>query len=140
MSEEKKTNKDIKLSANSQKILDMVEKLTIIELNDLVKAMEDKFDIAAAATAVAGVAPGATPADVAPQEEQTEFNLVLVEMGANKIAVIKAVRELNPSLGLVEAKGLVESAPKTLLEDVKKEDAEEAKKKLEAAGAKVELK
>lgn len=126
----------MELSANAQKIMDMVEKMTVLELNDLVKALEEKFGISASAPiAAAGLAVSSAPA-----EEKTEFDVVLAEAGANKIAVIKAVRELNQSLGLVEAKTLVESAPKVLLEGVKKEAAEEAKKKLETAGAKVELK
>lgn len=125
------------LSANAQKVMEMVEKMTVLELNDLVKALEEKFGVSASApVAVAGIVNTAA----APTEEKTEFDVVLVEAGANKIAVIKAVRELNQALGLVEAKTLVESAPKVLLEGAKKEAAEEAKKKLETAGAKVELK
>lgn len=125
------------LSANAQKVMEMVEKMTVLELNDLVKALEEKFGVSASApVAVAGIVNAAA----APTEEKTEFDVVLVEAGANKIAVIKAVRELNQALGLVEAKTLVESAPKVLLEGAKKEAAEEAKKKLETAGAKVELK
>lgn len=128
----------MELSANAQKIMDMVEKLTVLELNDLVKALEEKFGVSASAqVAVAG---GAQAVPSAPVEEKTEFDVVLAGAGANKIAVIKVVRELNQALGLVEAKTLVESAPKVLLEGVKKEVAEEAKKKLETAGAKVELK
>ncbi|MBU0650012.1 50S ribosomal protein L7/L12 [Patescibacteria group bacterium] len=127
----------MELSANAQKIMEMVEKLTVLELNDLVKALEEKFGISATAqmpsAAGAGDASGAA-------EEKTEFDVVLAEAGANKIAVIKAVRELNQALGLVEAKTFVESAPKVLFEGAKKEAAEEAKAKLEAAGAKVELK
>jgi large subunit ribosomal protein L7/L12 len=126
----------MELSANAQKVMEMVEKMTVLELNDLVKALEEKFGVSASApVAVAG---GVAVA-AAPVEEKTEFDVVLLEAGANKIAVIKAVRELNQALGLVEAKTLVESAPKVLLESAKKEAAEEAKKKLEAAGAKVEL-
>ncbi|MFZ5424174.1 MAG: 50S ribosomal protein L7/L12 [Patescibacteria group bacterium] len=121
--------------------MDMVEKMTVLELNDLVKALEDKFGVTAAAPMMMGAMPMAGAADAgADVEEQTEFDVVLADAGATKIAVIKAVRELNQSLGLVEAKGLVESAPKTILEGVKKEEAEAAKKKLEDAGAKVELK
>ncbi|MFA5776771.1 MAG: 50S ribosomal protein L7/L12 [Patescibacteria group bacterium] len=130
----------MELSANAQKVMEMVEKMTVLELNDLVKALEEKFGVSASAPVM--MAGGAVTASAAsaPAEEKTEFDVVLVEAGANKIAVIKAVRELNQTLGLVEAKTLVESAPKTLLESVKKEAAGEAKKKLEAAGAKVELK
>lgn len=131
--------KDIVLSENAQKVMDMVEKMTVLELNDLVKALEDKFGVTASAPMMMGAMPqGAAPA--AEEEEKTEFDVVLEAAGSNKIAVIKAVRELNSSLGLVEAKTLVESAPKTLLEEVKKEEAEAAKAKLEEAGAKVTLK
>ena len=126
----------MELSENAQKVMEMVDKMTVLELNDLVKALEEKFGVSASApVVVAGASAGATPA-----EEKTEFDVVLADAGANKIAVIKAVRELNQALGLVEAKTLVESAPKVLLEGAKKEAAEEAKKKLETAGAKVELK
>jgi len=126
----------MELPENAQKIMEMVDKMTVLELNDLVKALEEKFGVSASApVVVAGASAGATPA-----EEKTEFDVVLADAGANKIAVIKAVRELNQALGLVEAKTLVESAPKVLLEGAKKEAAEEAKKKLETAGAKVELK
>jgi len=127
------------LTKTATQVLELVEKMTILELNDLVKAMEEKFGITAnAPMAVAGPAVSAEAA--APVEEKTEFDVVLVAMGEKKIDVIKAVRELNQALGLIEAKNLVESAPKVILEKAKKEAAEEAKKKLEAAGAKVELK
>jgi large subunit ribosomal protein L7/L12 len=119
-----------------ESIIAEIEKLTVLELNELVKALEDKFGVVAAA---ASTATGAAP-EAAATEEKTEFNVVLTETGANKIGVIKAVREIIPTLGLKEAKDLVEAAPKTVAEGVKKEAAEEAKKKLEAAGAKVELK
>lgn len=126
----------MELSTHAQKVMELVEKMTVLEINDLVKALEEKFGVSASApVAAAGAAPSAAAA-----EEKTEFDVVLTEAGANKIAVIKAVRELNQSLGLVEAKTMVESAPKVLMEGAKKEAAEEAKKKLEAAGAKVELK
>ncbi|HLD51321.1 50S ribosomal protein L7/L12 [candidate division WWE3 bacterium RIFOXYC1_FULL_40_10] len=127
------------LSSNAQKVMDMVEKMTVLELNDLVKALEEKFGVSAAAPVMMGaVAAAGTSAPV--EEEKDEFDVVLADAGANKIAVIKVVRELVPSLGLVDAKGLVESAPKTILESAKKADAQTAKKKLEDAGAKVELK
>ena len=106
----------------------------------MVKALEAKFGVSAAPQVVAG---GAAPASAAGDEgasEQTTFNVVLAEAGANKISVIKAVRELVPTLGLKEAKDLVDTAPKQVLEGVNKETANEAKTKLEAAGAKVELK
>lgn len=121
------------------KIIEEVEKLTVLELSELVKAMEEKFGVSAnTVTAPASVSPSADSGEA--KEEQTNFNVVLAEMGANKIGVIKAVREVVPTLGLAEAKTLVESAPKVVLENANKATAEEAKKKLEAAGAKVELK
>ncbi len=127
------------LSDNAQKIMEMVESMTILELNELVKAMEEKFGVSASAPVmVAGSAQQAGGAAAA--VEQDEFDVVLAEAGANKIAVIKAVREIDSSLGLPEAKAFVESAPKVLKEGVKKEEAEKIKKKLEEAGAKVELK
>lgn len=135
MSEEKKELP--KLSDNGKKALEIVEKMSVLELADLVKVMEDKFGVSAAAPAQAVAAPvQEAPAE---EEEKTIFNVVLKEAGANKINVIKAVREINPDLGLKEAKDVVESAPQTLKEEVKKEDAEEMKKKLEEAGAKIEL-
>lgn len=126
---------------NLGKIIEQIEKLSVLELAELVKALEDKFGVSAAApvtVAAAGAAPAGAPA--APAEEQTSFDVVLADSGANKIGVIKAVREIKPDLGLKEAKDLVESTPKKLLEGVKKEAAQEAKKKLEEAGAQVELK
>ena len=141
MTEEKTT--DVKLSENGKKIMEMVEKMTVLELNDLVKALEEKFGVSASAPVmVAGVAGNGngSVANAEPEEEKTEFDVILADAGANKIGVIKAVREINSALGLVEAKTLVESAPKAVLEAAKKEDAQEAKKKLEEAGAKVELK
>jgi large subunit ribosomal protein L7/L12 len=135
MAEEKK---DLpKLTDNGKKVLEIVEKMTVLELADLVKVMEDKFGVSAAAPVAAAAAPAAEAAPA--EEEKTIFNVVLKDSGANKINVIKAVREINPDLGLKEAKDVVESAPQTLKEEVKKEDAEEMKKKLEEAGAKVEL-
>ena len=132
----------VELTKNAEKVMEMVEKMNVLELNDLVKALEKKFGVSAAAPVMMGATPGGANGNGAnePTEEQTEFDVVLAEAGGNKIAVIKAVRELNPSLGLVDAKTLVESAPKMILENAKKEEAEEAKKKLEEAGAKVELK
>ena len=123
------------LSENGKKVLEIVEKMTVLELADLVKVMEDKFGVSAAAP----VAVAAAPAEAAPaEEEKSMFNIVLKEAGANKIAVIKAVREVT-ELGLKEAKDLVEAAPQTVKEGVKKEDAEAIKAKFEEAGAKVEL-
>jgi len=121
-------------------ILAAVEEMTVLELSELVKALEEKFGVTAAPVAVAGAAPAAAADSGEPKEEQTAFNVVLTAAGDNKIGVIKAVRELVPTLGLQEAKTLVESAPKEVLTGANKSAAEEAKKKLEAAGAKVELK
>lgn len=120
-------------------ILKAVEEMSVLELSDLVKALEEKFGVSAAPVATVS-APVAAAESGEPKEEQTVFNVVLSEAGANKIGAIKAVRELVPTLGLQEAKTLVESAPKEVLTGVNKSAAEEAKKKLEAAGAKVELK
>jgi large subunit ribosomal protein L7/L12 len=117
-------------------ILEAVGSMSVLELNELVKAFEEKFGVSAAAVAVAGPAGGA-PAAAA--EEQTEFTVNLLEAGANKVSVIKAVRELT-GLGLKEAKDLVDGAPKPVKEAVPKAAAEEAKKKLEEAGAKAEIK
>ncbi len=121
-------------------LLKAVEDMTVLELSDFVKALEEKFGVSAAPVAVAqpAVAGDASSGEV--KEEQTVFNVVLTGAGDNKIGAIKAVRELVPTLGLQEAKTLVESAPKEVLTGVNKSAAEEAKKKLEAAGAKVELK
>lgn len=122
------------------KIVEEIEKLSVLEVSDLVKALEEKFGVSAAAPMMmAGAAPAAGAA-AAPAEEKDSFDVVLAAAGANKIGVIKAVRELNQSLGLKEAKDLVEAAPKVVVEGAKKEDAEAAKKKLEEAGATVELK
>ncbi|CAG2154004.1 MULTISPECIES: 50S ribosomal protein L7/L12 [Cupriavidus] len=117
-------------------ILEAVGAMSVMELNDLVKAFEEKFGVSAAAMAVAA-APGAGGAAAA--EEQTEFNVILAEVGANKVGVIKAVREIT-GLGLKEAKDLVDGAPKAVKEGVDKAAAAEAKKKLEDAGAKVDVK
>jgi large subunit ribosomal protein L7/L12 len=139
MAEEAK-KKEVKVSPAAQKIIDAVEKLTVLELAELVKALEDKFGVSAAAPVAVAAAPGAAAADAAPAEEKSEFDIVLAAAGANKIAAIKAVRTINQELGLKEAKDLVEAAPKTVAEGVKKEQAEEWKKLLEEAGAQVELK
>ena len=135
-------SEETKLSDNAKKVMDLVEKMNVLELNDLVKALEEKFGVTASAPVMmGGMMPAAgAAASAEPVEEKTEFDVVLASAGEAKINVIKAVREINPTLGLVEAKNLVEAAPKAILEGVKKEAAEEAKKKLEAAGAKVELK
>jgi large subunit ribosomal protein L7/L12 len=122
------------------KLIDEVSTLTVLELAELVKALEEKFGVSAAPVVAQSAVNNQQPTVEEPKEEQTNFNVVLAEAGANKIGVIKAVREVVPSLGLAEAKTLVESAPKVVLENANKANAEEAKKKLEAAGAKVELK
>jgi large subunit ribosomal protein L7/L12 len=116
--------------------LTALDSMTVLELNELVKAIEEKFGVSAAAMAAPAAGGGGGAAAV---EEKTEFNVVLLEVGANKVSVIKAVRELT-GLGLKEAKDLVDGAPKTVKEAAPKADAEAAKKKLEEAGAKVELK
>ncbi|EEO28800.1 50S ribosomal protein L7/L12 [Oxalobacter paraformigenes] len=126
------------MAMSKEDILEAVGAMSVMELNDLVKAFEEKFGVSAAAMAVAGPAGGAAAGGAA-AEEQTEFTVVLAEFGANKVAVIKAVREIT-GLGLKEAKDMVDSAPKPVKEGVSKADAEEAKKKLEDAGAKVEIK
>jgi large subunit ribosomal protein L7/L12 len=124
---------------SKDEILAAVGEMSVLDLSDLVKALEEKFGVTAAPIAVAGAAPAAADASE-PKEEQTVFNVVLAAIGENKIGAIKAVRELVPTLGLQEAKALVESAPKEVLTGVNKATAEEAKKKLEAVGAKCELK
>ncbi len=120
----------------TQEIIDVIKGLTVIELNDLVKACEEEFGVSAAAGVVVAQA-GAGAADAA--EEKTEFDVELTEAGANKVKVIKAVREIT-GLGLKEAKDVVDGAPKVIKEAAPKEEAEEIKKKLEAEGAKVTLK
>jgi large subunit ribosomal protein L7/L12 len=118
-------------------LIESIDKLTVLELADLVKQLEEKYGVSAAApvAVVAGAAAGAA----APAAEKTEFDVVLADAGAEKIKVIKAVREIT-SLGLTEAKAFVESAPKAVKEGVNKDEAESIKKKLEEAGAKVEIK
>ena len=124
------------MAITKEEISDAVGSMSVMDLNDLVKAFEEKFGVSAAAMAVAGPAGAGGGAAV---EEQTEFTVNLVEVGANKVSVIKAVREIT-GLGLKEAKDLVDGAPKPIKEAVDKKTAEEAKKKLEEAGAKAELK
>lgn len=123
-------------------LMSAIEEMTVLELADLVKALEEKFGVSAAATMVAAApaAGGAAGGAEEPKEEQTVFNVVLASAGANKIAVIKAIRELVPTLGLKEAKDLADTAPKEVMAQVNKKTAEEAKTKLTAAGATVELK
>ncbi len=135
---EKKTSKVV--SKDLEKIIESIEKLSVLELADLVHALEDRFGVTAQApVATTGPAAASAGSSGEPQEEQTTFNVILASTGANKIGVIKAVRELVPTLGLKEAKDLVEAAPKPVMESVNKETANEAKTKLTAAGATVEL-
>ena len=126
------------MALNKAEILDAIAGMTVLELSELIKEMEEKFGVSAAAAAVAA-APAAGAAAGAAAEEKTEFDVVLLEAGANKVSVIKVVRELT-GLGLKEAKDLVDGAPKPVKEAAPKADAEAAKKKLEEAGAKVEIK
>jgi len=129
----------VELTEKMKKIMETIEAMTVIELADLVKALEDKFGVTAAApvaVAAAGAAPGAA---AAPAEEKSVFTVVLASTGTNKIQVIKELRALT-SLGLKEAKDLVDGAPKTIKEGATKDEAEKIKKQLETAGAKIELK
>ncbi len=126
--------------ADTQALVEQLSGLTVLEVAELVKSLEEKWGVSAAApVAVAAVAGGGAAA-AAPVEEKTSFDVILKEAGANKIGVIKEVRAAVAGLGLAEAKALVESAPKAIKEGVTKEEAEEIKKKIEAAGAKVEIK
>ena len=125
------------MAITKEELIEAVGNMSVMDLNDLVKAFEEKFGVSAAAMAVA--APGAGGGGAAAAEEKTEFNVILAEVGANKVSVIKAVREIT-GLGLKEAKDLVDGAPKPVKEGVDKAAAEDAKKKIEEAGAKVELK
>ena len=125
------------MALTNEEILDAIASKTVLEISELIKMMEEKFGVTAtAAVAVAGPAAGAA---AAPAEEKSEFDVVLAEVGSNKIAVIKVVREVT-GLGLKEAKDLVEGAPKAVKEAISKDDAEALKKQLEEAGAKVEIK
>lgn len=127
--------------ADNEKLIEQLESMTVLELNTLVKSLEERWGVSAAApVAVAGAgAAGAGAGAAAEEEEKTEFDVILTDVGANKIQVIKAVRELT-SLGLKEAKDVVDSAPKAVKEGVAKDEAEAAKAKLEEAGAKAEVK
>jgi large subunit ribosomal protein L7/L12 len=127
------------MALSNLEILDAIAAKSVLEVSELIKLMEEKFGVSAAAAAVAVAAPAGGGAAAAPVEEKTEFTVMLLEAGANKVNVIKAVRELT-SLGLKEAKDLVDGAPKPIKEGVNKADAETARKKLEDAGAKVEVK
>ena len=135
---DKKEEVKAEVPAKFKELVDQLDKLSVLDLSEFVKVLEDHYGVSAAAP-VAMVA-GAAPAEVEAAEEKTIFDVVLANAGAQKIQVIKAVREIKPDLGLKEAKDLVDGAPKELLKGVKKEEAEGAKAKLEAAGATVELK
>lgn len=131
----------MELTAKLQKILDSISELSVLELSELVKGIEEKFDVKAVAAAPVAAAGAATAggAAAAPAEEKNEFDVIITSAGANKIAVIKAVREFKPELGLKEAKDMVDATPADL-GTMKKDAANDAKAKLEAAGAQVELK
>jgi large subunit ribosomal protein L7/L12 len=136
MAEEKKDT--VELKGDAKKIADMLEKMTVLEVSELVKALEDKFGVSAAAPAAVMAAPAAG-GDAAAAEEKTEFDVELAEVGANKIAVIKVVKAAT-GVGLKEAKDVVEAAPKVIKEAMKKENAEALQNELVEAGAKVNLK
>jgi large subunit ribosomal protein L7/L12 len=128
--------------ADTDKLVEQLSNLSVLEIAGLVKQLEEKWGVSAAAPVAIAAGPAAGAgggAAAAPAEEKTTFDLILKEMGSNKIAVIKEVRGAVPGLGLAEAKALVEGAPKTIKEGVTKEEADEIKKKIEAAGAKVEI-
>ncbi|MBO8142965.1 MAG: 50S ribosomal protein L7/L12 [Thermodesulfobacterium sp.] len=129
------------MAVTKEEVIEFIANMSVLELAEFIKELEEKFGVSAAApvAAVAAVSPQAGAAEAAPAEEKTEFDVVLTEIGGNKINVIKVVREIT-GLGLKEAKELVESAPKPVKTGVSKEEAEEIKKKLEEAGAKVEIK
>ncbi len=126
--------------ADTNALVEQLSGLTVLEVSELVKSLEEKWGVSAAAPVAAAAPGGGAGAAAAPVEEKTAFDVVLKETGANKIAVIKEVRACVSGLGLAEAKALVEGAPKTIKEGVTKEEAEEIKKKIESAGAKVEIK
>jgi len=131
---------NVEVSQEMENFISYVEKLSVLELSKLVKALEERLGVSAAApVAVAAAAPAAGGAAAPAEEEKTEFDVILTDMGANKVAVIKAVREIT-GLGLKDAKDLVEAAPKAVKEGVSKDDAAKMKAAIEAAGAKVEVK
>ena len=126
---------------SKDELMSAIEEMSVLELSDLVKALEEKFGVSAAATMVAAAPAGGAAAEAGePAEEKTSFDVIIASSGAQKIAVIKALRELVPTLGLKEAKDLVDAAPKEIMNQVNKKTADEAKEKLTAAGATVELK
>jgi large subunit ribosomal protein L7/L12 len=126
--------------ADTDKIVEQLSGLSVLEIAGLVKQLEEKWGVSAAAPVAVAAAPAAGGGAAAPAEEKSTFEVILKEMGANKIGVIKEIRAAVPGLGLAEAKALVEGAPKTIKEGVTKQEADEIKKKVEAAGAKVEIK
>jgi len=126
--------------SDNQALVDQLSNLTVLQIADLVKSLEEKWGVSAAAPVAVAAAGGAAGAPAAAAEEKTSFDVILKDAGSNKIGVIKEVRAAVPGLGLAEAKALVESAPKPIKEGASKEEAEEIKKKIEAAGAKVEIK
>jgi large subunit ribosomal protein L7/L12 len=126
--------------ADTNTLVEQLSGLTVLQVAELVKALEEKWGVSAAAPVAVAAAPAGGGAAAAPVEEKTSFDVILKETGANKIGVIKEVRAAVSGLGLAEAKALVEGAPKAIKEGVTKEEAEEIKKKIEAAGAKVEIK
>lgn len=130
--------KEVKTTATAQEIIDKIKNMTVLDLSQLVKALESEFGVSAAAPVVAAAAAPSEAAAAPAEEEKTEFNVILKEVGANKINVIRAVRELT-ALGLKESKDLVEAAPKAVKEGVSKDDAATAKARLEAAGATAEI-
>ena len=130
---------NVEVSQEMEQFISYVEKLSVLELSKLVKALEERLGVSAAAPVAVAAAPAAGAAPAAAAEEQTEFTVILADMGASKVNVIKEVRAIT-GLGLKEAKDLVESAPKPVKEGVSKEDAKKIKEQLEAAGAKVEVK
>lgn len=132
-------NKTVEIPAKFKNLVSEIEKMNVLDLSELVKVLEERFGVSVAPAAMMmAAAPGAAPTTVA-SEEKTEFNVELTEAGANKIAVIKAVKEVT-GLGLADAKAIVDGAPKVIKENVKKEDAETIKKKIEEAGGKITLK
>jgi len=136
MADEKK---EVQVPEKFKALVEQIEKLSVLDLAELVKVLEEKFGVSAAAPVMAVAAAGAPAAGAAPTEEQTTFNVELTDAGANKIGIIKVIRELT-QMGLKDAKDLVDGAPKMVKEGVGKAEAEDIKKKLEAAGAKVTLK
>ena len=128
------------MAVTKEEVVEFISSMTVLELSEFIKELEEKFGVSAAAPAAAMVGAGGPAAAAPAEEEKTEFNVVLTEAGANKIAVIKAVREVKTGLGLVDAKKLVEGTPAVILEAVSKDEANAAKAKLEEAGAKVDVK